>query len=310
MKNANDELFIIIVTYNGMAWLKPCLESCEGYKIVVVDNNSSDDTVAYIEKHYPEVKLFPQQKNLGFGQANNLGISYALKQGADYVYLLNQDAYLGEGCLESLLTAHKQNPEYGVLSPIHTNAEKNRLDRGFSNYLSYDLNRDFFSDFVLDNSKKEVYEVPFVNAAGWLIPKKCLQTVGGFDPIFFHYGEDDNYCQRVRYHRFKIGVVPTSFMVHDREERKETVIKKGTHKYYTNLEKRLKVHYGDVNFSRIGDFEKIIRRAKNDIVKQSLLLKTNNANHHRHLLQIYKNVLKEIKESVEKNRMEGPLYLN
>src|SRR5690606_34782345 len=125
----------------------------------------------------------------------------------------NQDAYLGVECIETLVAVHKQNPEYGILSPIHTNANKDRLDRGFSNYLNYDSNRYFFSDFVLNNPRKDIYEVPFVNAAGWLISAKCLNTVGGFDPIFFHYGEDRNYCQRVLFHGFRIGIVPQAFMV-------------------------------------------------------------------------------------------------
>ncbi len=295
-----------------MPWIDECLRSIDfgRYKVIAIDNNSSDDTVAYIEKHYPQVKVFPQKENLGFGQANNLGISYALKQGAAYVYLLNQDAYLGEGCLESLLTTHKQNPEYGILSPIHTNAKKNRLDRGFSNYLSYDLNRDFFSDFVLNNPKKEVYEVPFVNAAGWLISKECLLTVGGFDPIFFHYGEDRNYCQRVIYHSLKIGVVPFSFMVHDREDRLPVVLKKGTPKYYAEKEKLLKVYYADINFKRSEELHDLKLKTRRNILKQTLIFKFRNAKHHRRLLELYKKAIEEIKGSIEKNKIKGTSYLN
>src|SRR5690554_3758500 len=100
----NKEVIIIIVTYNGMSWLKKCLDSCGDYQVLVVDNASSDETVPFLKTHYPQITLHSQKINLGFGQANNLGISYALKQGADYVFLLNQDAYLQEGCLEILIS--------------------------------------------------------------------------------------------------------------------------------------------------------------------------------------------------------------
>ena len=94
MENNKNCFFIIIVTYNAMPWLSKCLESTKPYAIVVVDNNATDGTVSYIKENYPLITILPQKENLGFGQANNIGMSYALKQGADYVFLLNQDAYL------------------------------------------------------------------------------------------------------------------------------------------------------------------------------------------------------------------------
>ena len=209
----NSKVSVIIVTYNAIPWLNKCLGSIDfdQYKVVVVDNCSKDETVTFIRNNYPSVKLFPEQENLGFGQGNNKGISYALQQGAERVFLLNQDAYLIHDCLEQLINLQKKHPDYGILSPVHTNATVTRLDRNFSIYVRFDRNPDFYSDHVLSNELDEVYEVPYVNAAGWLISKECLMTVGGFDPIFFHYGEDDNFCQRVHYHSYKIGVVPKLF---------------------------------------------------------------------------------------------------
>ena len=65
------------------------------------------------------------------------------------------------------------------------------------------------------NRLKDVYETKYVNAAAWLIPRNVLTKVGGFDPLFFHYGEDDNYLNRVIYHGFKVGICPHSRIVHD-----------------------------------------------------------------------------------------------
>ncbi|WP_417200698.1 glycosyltransferase family 2 protein [Bizionia sp.] len=267
------DLAIIIVTYNGMPWLKKCLDSCGGYSVVVVDNASTDETVSFIETQYPEVTIFKQNHNLGFGQANNLGIRYALNQGAAHVFLLNQDAYLVGDCLEDLLEVSSKNSDFGILSPIHLNGTGDKLDKGFSNYVTYDKNELFYSDAVL-NTFKAVYQVPFVNAAAWLITKACLEVVGEFDPIFFHYGEDINFSQRVIFHNFKIGVVASAFVKHDRESSKIKEGKRFSADYYNNIERRYKMNWADVS--------------KNEqTIRQQAQQKINNLNS-----EIYKSLLK------------------
>ena len=84
------KVFVVIVTYNGVQWIRKCLQSCQDYPVVVVDNQSTDATVEIIQNEFPKVHLIEESKNHGFGQANNIGISYALNKGADYVFLLNQ----------------------------------------------------------------------------------------------------------------------------------------------------------------------------------------------------------------------------
>ena len=90
-----------------------------------------------------------QTNNLGFGKANNIGIKKALDLGVDYVFLLNQDAYLVGDTIKDLIMIHQSNLDYGILSPIHLNGKGNKLDRNFSYYLSYDKNKHFYSDFIL-----------------------------------------------------------------------------------------------------------------------------------------------------------------
>lgn len=256
----HNSLFIIIVTYNGMTWLKKCLDSCANYPVIVVDNASADETVSYIRTNFPEIKLLEQTKNLGFGQANNLGIRHALDAGANYVFLLNQDAYLHEGCIEALIATHKQHADFGIFSPIHLNGKGNRLDKNFSNYMGYINNPDFFSDFVLKRPLQEIYEVPFVNAAGWLLSLRILETVGGFDPIFFHYGEDVNYCQRAIYHKFKIGVVPNAFIRHDRETRKVLIASGESIQHLNKIERTLKLKFGDINQDKIEYLDELKKK--------------------------------------------------
>ncbi len=303
-------IFIIIVTYNAMSWIEKCLDSCKEYQIIIVDNNSTDGTVAYIKENFPEVRLMPQKENLGFGQANNLAIKYALEKGVDYVFLLNQDAYLQAACLDKLVSVQKKNPDYGILSPIHLNGEGNRLDVNFSNYVAYKNNPDFYSDFVLNKPLQETYEIPFVNAAGWLLSKDILETVGGFDPIFFHYGEDDNYCQRAKYHGFKIGIVPTTFLQHDREDRVLTHIERGSREYFERMERSLKMKYGNINIENIEELKNLIKKRKKNKLKASLKMKFSQATLLNKEVKLLTKLMPEIQKSRELNQKKTANYLN
>ncbi len=218
------KIFVIIVTYKGHLWYDRCFISLRESEIplqtVVIDNASNDGTVEYIRENYPEIHLIASETNLGFGQGNNKGMRYALDNGADYVFLLNQDAWIEPNTLKELVEIHKRNPQYGILSPMHLNADKTSIEKGLMNYVAdLKITDPAWINDLYFGTTKDIYNTNYVNAAAWLLPRKTLETVGGFDPIFYHYGEDDNYMQRVIYHGFKIGLCPQVKVVHDTERR-------------------------------------------------------------------------------------------
>jgi GT2 family glycosyltransferase len=215
------KIFVIIVTYNGSKWYDKCFGSLRASTIpiqtIVIDNASSDNTASYIKNHYPEVHLIENDKNLGFGKANNIGIRYAMEQGCDYVFLLNQDAWILPDTIEKLYILMRENPEYGILSPIHLRGDGLNLDYNFSLYISE--NQCLISDCIINkNIMKSIYEICFVNAALWFLSKECIKKIGYFDPLFSHYAEDADYLCRIKYHKAKIGVCPNIYGFHDREQ--------------------------------------------------------------------------------------------
>lgn len=218
-------IFAIIVTYNGKQWYDRCFESLRTSEIpvktIVIDNASADDSVEYIQSHFPDIHLIPSAANVGFGQGNNLGISYALANNADFVFLLNQDAWIEKNTIADLVQVYTSHPEFGILSPIHLNAEKTHIEEGLMHYIAdYQTTSTKLIDDLYFQRLDAVYNTNYINAAAWLLPRKTLETIGGFDPIFFHYGEDDNYMQRVLYHGMQIGICPQITVCHDTEQRK------------------------------------------------------------------------------------------
>lgn len=220
------KVYIIVVTYKGHLWYERCFTSLRNseypVQTIAIDNASNDGTVEYIREHFPEIHLIESKENLGFGRANNIGMRYALDHGCDYVFLLNQDAWIEPNTIGELIRIAEKHPKYGILGPVQVNKEKTKVLNGVIQFLINpdNVNHKLFSDLIL-GSTAEVYPVAEINAAAWLLPRKTLETVGGFDPIFLHYGEDWNYLSRVLYHGLKVGLVPHLQVVHDCSDRVE-----------------------------------------------------------------------------------------
>lgn len=209
MNFVEKKVVVIIVTYNGAKWLRKCFQSLEDstckVEIIVVDNNSSDNSVEIIQS-FPEIQLIQSAENLGFGKANNIGIQKAIELGADYVFLLNQDTWVFPETISNLVEVAEMNEQFGIVSPLHYSGDEINLDASFETY----WNRKKKS--ITNN----VDEVPFVNAAAWLLSKNTIERVGYFEPMFQHYGEDRNYTDRMLFHQYKTVVVKNAKICHDR----------------------------------------------------------------------------------------------
>ncbi len=214
-------VYVIIVTYNGIKWINTCLNSLSGEKaisgIIVIDNASVDGTVDFIAQSFPAVRLIKNNRNCGFGYSNNQGLKIALKEGAEYAFLLNQDAWIENNTITKLVEIHRKNLQYGILSPVHLRGDGLGVDMKFGIFIAQSENYRLFSDLYLRRDEMdEIYSVPFVNAAAWLISRKCLEAAGGFSSLYYHYGEDMSYANRVRFHGFRLGVCPATVIYHDR----------------------------------------------------------------------------------------------
>ncbi|BCY28257.1 glycosyltransferase family 2 protein [Flavobacterium okayamense] len=204
-----QKVVVIIVTYNGSKWLNKCLQSLQQsvlpVSVIAIDNASTDNSVAIL-KQFSFVEVIQSETNLGFGKANNIVIYKALEQNFDYYFLLNQDTWIEPDTIQKLVETAEQNHKFGIVSPMHFSAHETSLDTNFEMYWKRKTN----------SITHQVDEVPFVNAAAWLLSKEVIKKVGYFEPMFNHYGEDRNYADRVHYHGYSIVIVKESKIYHDR----------------------------------------------------------------------------------------------
>ncbi len=218
-----NKVYAIVVTHNGEKWINRCIgsliQSSVPLDILVIDNCSKDGTLKCIREKYQSIKIIEQKKNIGFGRANNIGFNFALENRADFVFLLNQDAWISIDTIEKLIKAFQYDDQFGIISPLHFNGSGIELDFLFHVYLSKQFmrNRKTISNLLLQKDLNRPYEISFVNAAAWMLKKKTIIRVGGFDPIFTHWGEDNNYINRLKSKRMKVGVCFKAKAFHDRE---------------------------------------------------------------------------------------------
>lgn len=300
-------IFVIIVTYKGMRWYDKCFSSLRESTLpvhtIVVDNTPGEEEANYIREHYPEIHLIKTEENLGFGKANNLGIRYALDHGCDYVFLLNQDTWLIEkNIFDELVKLSINNPQYGILSPIHVKADEKTISmvlENATNKTSMSLFTDLYKNALLD-----IYETNYINAAAWLIPRKTLEVVGGFDPIYQHYGEDDDYINRVIYHKLKIGLYTKYRIVHDYHTTENPFEKSiNSYRHY----QKLLVELTDIN--QRNTINRYLRYYLRKYLFALLQWKRKEMVHWRKEMVFVLNHKKEIKKSREQNKKNEASWL-
>jgi GT2 family glycosyltransferase len=302
-------IYVVIVTYNPKKWIDKCFSSLTKSSIplnvIVIDNGSTDGSKEIIKERYPEIDFIASYENLGFGRANNIGIKRAYDMGADYVFLMNQDVWIEDDTLEKLTASAFQNPEYGIISPMHLNGKGDTLDYNFSYYSSTVYCENLFSDVFLNRHENKIYFLKFINAAAWLISRKCIKTVGGFNPSFFHYGEDDNYCQRVLYHGFKIGILPISKIYHDRENRAKNTYLSNYKKVY---QRKLISEFSNVEEIRSVVFEK--NKLYKNIISSLLRFNISEFQKVVEKLKIYNSLnINNIIKNKELSKVKGKTFL-
>jgi len=205
-------LSIVIVTWNGKAYIEACLESLSAQRrspeteVIVVDNASSDGTPELILSRFPDVHLIRNEKNLGFARANNIGIRLSR---APQIALINSDVTVPPECLPAMSAYVSQHPDVGMIGPrmFGPDGLVGRSCMRFPTlwvYLSYSLGLDLlfrdrppFTGFLMRCfTWDRTSEVDVLNGWFLMIRRDALDKVGLLDERFFMYGEDLDWSYR------------------------------------------------------------------------------------------------------------------
>ena len=195
------QVSIIILTYNSAKYIKDLLKSLKDFakdqEIIIVDNDSKDETVK-LSRKFDEIKVFETGKNLGFAKGINFG---AEKAKGDFLLFINPDAVFRKGKLEDLISVFEKNEKVGVvggkLIDYHGKEEKS-AGKFFNFFETITLALGLDEKFNLRLSPREVSKVDFVSGGFMMVEANLFKKLGGFDEKFFMYVEDMEFCYRVK----------------------------------------------------------------------------------------------------------------
>jgi GT2 family glycosyltransferase len=211
----NAPVACILVNWNGWRDTVACVESLlrsdySNLSILVVDNGSSDDSVPQLQAAFPWLEILNAGANLGFAAGNNVGIEIALKRGAIYVWLLNNDTIVDPHTLTALVSAAESDPSLGEIgSVLHYAHEPTRVQAwgGGKINLWTGMSRHYHGPVEAD-------QLDFLTAASVLVPAAVLRQVGLLDDHYFMYWEDADLSLRIRAAGWKLGVAPNATLRH------------------------------------------------------------------------------------------------
>src|SRR5215813_2870587 len=209
-------VYIIVLNYDGLRWLGACFDSLlatdyPNFKIILVDNASSDGSVQMARDRYPQVEIIVNPANYGFSEGNNVGIREALANKADYVVLLNPDTKVEPEWLRRLTAVGAAQKEVGILGAVQLEYDGD----GFNTWTMTAM-RKFLDELKRHESARDWSPVAWVEGACFAVKRKVFEDIGLLDPIFFAFYEEIDFCRRASSHGYYIALVPRSRVRHYR----------------------------------------------------------------------------------------------
>lgn len=210
---------IVVLNWNGIAHTVECLESLSrltypDLDIIVVDNGSTDGSVETIRRVFPWVVLIENGQNLGYTGGNNIGMQHALQQGADYVWLLNNDTVVEPDVVEKLVSEAEAFPDCGLFSPLvryYDAPDTVQYIAACPDFTAFSINP--VTDLrELDDPLVQNHLMLYGTAL--FIRRSVIETVGFLNARYFAYQEDFDYSLRAVRAGFRTRVVRDAHILH------------------------------------------------------------------------------------------------
>lgn len=210
------KVFIVVLNFNGRDVIKRCLNSVfksdyPDFEVVLVDNNSSDDSFSIARANFSRAHFIKNEENLGFSTGNNVGIRFALERRADFVFLLNNDTEMEPDCLTRLVeAAEKIGRDVGIVSPVIFRGDSREVwfSGGRINWLR--MKTEHYGAM----KTKEFYESGFISGCAMLVRREVFKTIGLLDEDFFLYWEDADFSFRAKRAGFKNYIISSAWLYH------------------------------------------------------------------------------------------------
>lgn len=245
MKVDQPLVSIISVNFNQIQVTLELLDSLRkisfrDFEIMLVDNGSSENSTQLISEKYPEVNYIFSKENLGFSGGNNLGIRAS---NGEYLFFVNNDAEVTEGCIETLLQLFNSLSQLGIVSPQIcydpklTNNQQIIQYAGATHVHSMTARNEILGEKQIDKGQFNIAkETAYVHGAAMMIKREVIDNVGVMPEEFFLYYEELDWSEQIRNAGYKVYVEPNALVYH---KESLTVGKDSTLKTYYHTRNRI-----------------------------------------------------------------------
>jgi GT2 family glycosyltransferase len=185
------------------------------HKIMVLDNASTDGSVAAIQAAYPEVQIIALNENLGYAGNNNVGIVEAVAQGADWVFVLNEDTILDPDCLTDMVRIGESDPKIGIVGPMVYHHDDPDVIQSAGGLLSSNWDSQHMAQNEPDKGQfPEPHLVDWISGCAIMVRTAVIEEVGPLDERFFYYWEETEWCLRAGRAGWQVMQVPAAKLWH------------------------------------------------------------------------------------------------
>lgn len=217
---AQPHVISVILNYHRPQDTLECLASLaesayHSHSVIVLDCGSTDGSVEAIQAAFPDAQVVTLATNLGYAGNNNVGIEAALGQGADWIFLLNEDTVLAPGALSELVRVGESNPRIGIVGPmVYHYREPNVIQSAGGLLGAYWQPIHLARDQVDQGQYVEPHQVDWISGCAIMIRRAVIEQVGSLDERFFCYQEEAEWCLRSRRGGWRVVHVPQAKLWH------------------------------------------------------------------------------------------------
>jgi GT2 family glycosyltransferase len=218
----NPKISVVILNYNGMKFLEPCITSLlkssyDDFEILVVDNGSKDDSVNFLRRRFPnepKLRIIDLGKNYGFAMGNNIGYIYTNPK-SKFIFFLNNDTEVDKDCIKNIVKKMEEDEFIGAAQPkIRSLRNRNLIDAvgGIADYHGKTWHRG--SNEYDYGQYDSITETFYAQGAAIVVRRSVIEKVGLFDPHYFMYYEETDLCWRIWLAGYKVAVIPEAIVYH------------------------------------------------------------------------------------------------
>jgi len=307
------DLSVIVISWNVRELLIACLDSCLiqpsttnlVIEVIVVDSASSDGTPSFIAEHYPQVKLLPQDRNIGFTAGNNIGLRVA---NGRYILLLNPDTLVLDDALYQMVAYLETHSTVGALGPQTYNPDGSvqSTHRHFPNVATAVFESTWLQRFAprrlldhyyaADIANDATAEVDWVQGSALMVRREVYEQIGGLDEAFIMFSEEMDWCKRIKASGWDIVYLGAAHIIHYGGQSTEQVTTRKHILFQQSKLRYFRKHHGWLiaEFLRIFLLLSYAQQWIIESVKATIGYKRAMYTERRNRLQTYRQVIKAL----------------